>query len=84
MYQHANPPKDHVMSLLTHIFFKEGVFRPQTKQHDLHFQKFVLQVLHCFPLNLPNSFHLGANNGFDSYLSVIDFTLAYITDNICM
>ena len=51
-----------------------GVFhpsKPNGTHYILPFVKYVQRVLHSFPVHLPDKFHVGADNVFDSYLSEI-------------
>ena len=86
-YEYTDPQKwMKLVTLLTRTFFKDGVFhpsKPNGTHYSLPFVKYVPRVLHCFPVDLPDSFHVGADNVLDSYLSEIQYTLNYITDNIC-
>ena len=86
-YEHTDPQKwTKLVSLLTRTLFKDGIChtsKTNGTHNSLPFVKHVPRVLHCFPVDLPDSFHVGADHVLDSYLSEIQYTLNYVTDNIC-
>ena len=85
-YEHSNADKwVKLISLLTRVFYRDGVFhapKPNHIQYSVPFLKFVLRILHSYPVDLPDNFHLGADGTYESYTLEIKYTLSFLRDNV--
>ena len=86
-YHHPHPHEWLALAdLLRKIFFRDGTFC-STKLNgvpfSLPFVKYVVRILHHFPVELPELSPEWFENEHDKYLSMIEFCLKYVTDNVC-
>ena len=86
-YQHENPCKWNTLTtMLTYLFFRNGVFscsKPNTAPYSMNFLKYVIRILKCYPVDLPDQLENDADIEYDIIVQSVYYMLSQIVEHIC-
>ena len=72
--------------MLKRVFVRNGAFmstKPNGTPYSLPFLKYIVRVLHYFPIDLPDSLCEWHESESEKIVAEINYSIAYISDNIC-